>query len=200
MDLGDIYLSTSPSGKQYIGQCVHKLSNGKRWGMANRWLQHVAASYTEKPACRALCRAIRKYGAAAFVVERLWVCAVADLNAMETHFIKQFNTMAPNGYNLTTGGGANSRQSEETKQLRRESMMGKNVGKVYARRKRLRPEDSDLPKYLSFFRKPNGEGYRVMHHPGLKTKYWISGRKTMAEKLALAQAYIASAKSVPIEI
>ncbi len=188
--LGDVYCATSPSGKKYVGQCVQVLANGKAWGFANRWLQHVSASQTDKPGCRAIANAIRKYGGDAFTLERLCECAVADLNATEAHFISQLNTMAPNGYNLTSGGGANSRQSEETKQLRRESMMGKNVGKVYPRRERMRPEDRDLPKYLAFFRRKDGVGYRVMHHPELKTKYWVAASKTMAEKLALAHAYL----------
>jgi hypothetical protein len=41
--------------------------------------------------------------------------------------------MAPNGYNLISGK-TNSRQSVETKELRRTNMLGKNKGKEFPKR------------------------------------------------------------------
>ena len=43
------------------------------------------------------------------------------LNELEIHFIKERNSLAPNGYNLTTGGKAGGRASEETKKVQSES-------------------------------------------------------------------------------
>jgi group I intron endonuclease len=91
----DVYCHTSPSGKRYVGQ--------SRGGMSARWREHVqeAASGAD----RLLCRAIRKYGADAFRHEVLEQCDTqAGAYAAERRWISQRGTLAPAGYNMTTGG------------------------------------------------------------------------------------------------
>lgn len=57
---------------------------------------------------------IKKHGKHNFKIEVL-ACAtnLNDLNYLESYFIKEYNSLAPNGYNLTTGGD-NFKCSEET--------------------------------------------------------------------------------------
>lgn len=98
----------------------------------------------------------------------------------------------PNGYNLTSGK-TTSRQSDETKELRRENMIGKNLGKVLDKRPRQRPEDSELPKYLRYYKDLSGkEGYRISHHPHLKERSYVSKYASMEDKLQLAIEYLNS--------
>ncbi len=194
-EYGEIYCITSPSGKQYVGQCVKLLCSGKKWGYINRWQEHIRDSKT-KNYCRLLNNAIRKYGAENFTITILAECEIDKLNELESYYIETLNTMTPNGYNLTTGGN-NCRQSEETKKLKSESMLGKNKGKVYPRRERKRDEDSELPKYLRYYIDKNGkEGYRVCNHPTLKTKSFLSKKIILEEKLQLALNYLHSATAV----
>tara|TARA_Y100000389_G_C17322838_1_gene443972 strand:+ start:113 stop:814 length:702 start_codon:yes stop_codon:yes gene_type:complete len=125
--MGDIYIITTKySEKKYIGQAVHLLSNGKKWGASGRWKNHIikALNYKEnvyKSSCRALDNAIRKYGVDNFTVDILKVCEEKDLNYWEEFYIKEYNTLYPNGYNLTTGG-ASHRKSDNTKKLMSEIM------------------------------------------------------------------------------
>jgi len=194
-NIGNIYIITSPSGKQYIGQCVEFLCNGKKWGYKNRFLQHVRDSDKGKDYCRLLNNAIRKYGKDNLKLEKLISCNISELDIMEGYYIEKYNTMTPNGYNLITSG-SNSRQSEETKQIRRESMMGKNKGKIYPRRPRKRKEDSELPKYLRYYTDKSGkEGYRISHHPSLKDKSFVGKYIPLVEKLKLATEYLNSAET-----
>lgn len=83
--------------------------------LKNRWSSHKCESST----CTYLHKAIKKYGETAFIVEEL---ASADskenLEFLETYFINFYNCIAPNGYNLTTGGGFAGKQSFITKQLK----------------------------------------------------------------------------------
>jgi group I intron endonuclease len=53
----------------------------------------------------------------------------AQLNEMEFHYIKQYNTKAPNGYNLTYGGDGMDgfKVTQETKDKISKSMSGKNA-------------------------------------------------------------------------
>lgn len=189
MDMGEIYCVTSPSGKQYVGQCVKLLSNGKPWGTANRWRDHVRDA-ERKNYCRSLCRAINKYGADKFIVEVLIECHISELNDYEIFYIEELNTLSPNGYNLTEGGRS-CRQSEETKMKKSESLKGKNKGRNMEKRTRLRKEDNHLPKYIRHYRDSYGkEGYRISSHPYIKSKSFLTKSLTMEEKLQLACQYL----------
>jgi hypothetical protein len=180
---------TSPSGKKYIGQCVKELVSGKKWGYISRWKEHIRDSKTRNY-CRLLNTAINKYSPENFIIEIILECSVEKLNEYEKYYIDFYKTLAPNGYNLTDGGNA-CRQSEETKQLKKESMIGKNKGKIYTKRDRKNKNDNNLPKYIRQYRDTSGkEGYRISSHPTIKTKSFLTKTKTMEEKLALALDYL----------
>lgn len=190
MELGEIYCLTSPSNKKYVGQCVKILSNGRKWGHTFRWKQHVYDALYGKDYCRLLNNAIRKYNPDNFSVEILKECEIKDLDYYENLFIEHFNTMTPNGYNLTSGKST-SRQSDETKELRRQSMIGKNTGRNMNRRERKHIEDVELPKYLRCYRDSTvKEGYRINNHPILKDKTFVSKNLSMEEKLRMAYNYL----------
>ena len=125
-------------------------------------------------------------------IEIIKECEIKDLDYNENLYIEQLNTMTPNGYNLTSGK-TTSRQSDETKELRRKNMIGKNLGKVLDKRPRKRHEDLNLPKYLRYYRDSSGkEGYRISHHPDLKERSFVSKYTSMEDKLQLATEYLHS--------
>ena len=189
MDFGEIYCLTSPSDKKYVGQCVKFLSSGKKWGYIQRWKDHIRDA-NSKNYCRQLNNAINKYGSENFTIEVIKECNIYELNYYEEHYIKLYNTLSPNGYNLTSGGSI-CRQSEETQILKRKSMIGKNVGKIFPKRPRLREEDNALPKYVRYYRDHSGkEGYRVSNHPILKEKSFLSKKLPLEIKLELALKYL----------
>jgi len=186
---GEIYCLTSPSGKKYIGQCVKLLSSGKKWGYIQRWKDHIRDA-NGKNYCRLLNNAINKYGSENFTIEVIKECNADELNYYEEHYINLYNTLTPNGYNLTTGGSV-CRQSEETQNLKRKSMIGKNVGKTFPKRPRLREEDNLLPKYVRYYTDHLGkEGYRISNHPKLKEKSFLSKKLPLETKLKLALEYL----------
>lgn len=94
--MGVIYKLTSPSGKSYYGKTKHTLDY--------RWNQHVKKSLNYTSKCHALSSAIRYYGYERFTTEVVLICNDELLNYYETKFIQLYNTLAPNGYNLTIGG------------------------------------------------------------------------------------------------
>ncbi len=176
----------SPSGKKYIGQAVEKLCNGKNWGYIQRWKQHLREVNKNINYSPRLDNAIRKYGSESFKVSLICKCtSIEEMNEKEQYYIKEYNTLVPFGYNLTTGGG-NCRQSEETKQKKSESLKGKNKGRVMEKRKRLREEDNNLPKYV---RSVNG-GYRISNHPSKIGKTFRSKKISMDEKLNLTLEFL----------
>jgi len=99
---GFIYILRSPSGKAYIGQTrtsirrrIHTHCHKTGWVLAT---------------------AIKKYGIANFFIGEIGCYPECELDAMEIRFIKEFNTLVPNGYNLMTGGGSCGSHSIVTRQ------------------------------------------------------------------------------------
>lgn len=99
---GEIYLIKGP--RSYIGQAVCQKPR-TLWGAEKRFALHVSSALSGSTACPALYNAIRKYGPSAFSVKVIMICERQQLNYYETKFIRQYNTVAPNGYNLEKGGG-----------------------------------------------------------------------------------------------
>nr|DAG76116.1 MAG TPA: intron associated endonuclease [Caudoviricetes sp.]DAH93860.1 MAG TPA: intron associated endonuclease [Caudoviricetes sp.] len=89
---GFIYMYTSPSGKKYIGQTTRSLfERGGRRG------QHYKG-------CDCFYSAIQKYGFNSFEWEILKEVKIFELNEAEKEFIQKYNTLTPNGYNISAGG------------------------------------------------------------------------------------------------
>lgn len=88
-----IYLITSPSGKQYVGQTTSPIRQ--------RIQEHASNSpkYNHLP----IKRAFKKYGTAAMKVEVLVQVPRSFLNFYEKHFISAYDTFHK-GYNRTEGG------------------------------------------------------------------------------------------------
>lgn len=107
---GEIYvLRNKTNGMEYVGQTVSHRLNHKRYrpfGHMGRLRDHISVAMcnTKKMQCRYLNAAIRRHGQDAFDVELLERCAVADLDARESHHIESRGTLFPAGYNLTLGG------------------------------------------------------------------------------------------------
>ena len=108
--MGYIYmLENKINGKIYIGQTIRSIKI--------RFKEHQTSSD-----CKAIYRAIQKYGWDAF--EKDWYeCPDEDLNFYEEMLVALLGTLAPGGYNLKEGGG-NGKLSEETKQKISESHRG----------------------------------------------------------------------------
>jgi len=107
-----IYKHTSPSGKSYIGQTSTIRLTKRIWEHQN------------SDGCRAFSNAIQKYGFENFcttiLIENL---TLEEANILEEQFIKEHNTLYPNGYNLKSGG-LNQFCSNETKQKISNSKQG----------------------------------------------------------------------------
>jgi group I intron endonuclease len=180
--MGDIYLIEFPNDKKYVGQTVKFLKSGKKWGYISRWKAHINEAKRNLNYCRLLDNAIRKYGSNNCNLKLICECLTFDeLDEREKFYIKEYNTLTPNGYNLTSGGSNNHIQSIETCQKKSESLKGKNLGRILEKRPRKNPEDNNLPKYV---RRIN-DGYRICNHPSKIDRTFRSKKLTMEEKLKL---------------
>ena len=97
--MGIIYKITSPSNKIYIGQTIHTLEE--------RIKGHKKVSSN----CTLLKRAIDKYNTK-MVYEIIETVPDELLDEREVHWIKYYNSLAPNGYNCSAGGNNKKKLSD----------------------------------------------------------------------------------------
>jgi group I intron endonuclease len=114
--MGVIYqLRNKQNGKCYVGQTRQKV--------AKRWYQHRTSLPSNESY---IANAIRAHGWESF--EPSIVCEIPneELDAREILEIRERNTIAPNGYNLASGGGTNRVVHPETREKMSKAMMGKH--------------------------------------------------------------------------
>jgi group I intron endonuclease len=105
--MGYIYeIKNKITFKRYIGQTIQEPKV--------RWSAHKRIDSN----CIYLKRAFEKYGIENFEFKVLIICFDEDVYKYEIEYIKKFNTVVPNGYNLSEGGTSGfsgCKHSEETK-------------------------------------------------------------------------------------
>lgn len=91
---GVIYKITNTiNSKVYIGQTTQ---NPKK-----RWREHITRSKNDNKYSTAITKAINKYGVENFIFEVVELIQYKkDLNIKEEEYIKKFNSLCPNGYNI----------------------------------------------------------------------------------------------------
>jgi hypothetical protein len=104
-----IYVITNTvNNKKYIGQAVSHLkirNKYKPYGSTGRLASHFREAFSKKEhQCTYLNNAIRDSGKDKFIVETLIECTKEDVDRLEIQYIKQYNSMFPEGYNIMQGG------------------------------------------------------------------------------------------------
>jgi hypothetical protein len=133
------------TGKSYVGQTVsHVLNHGKyrKFGSEKRFKSHISEAINDnkKKQCTYLNNAIRKYGGDNFVFEILHSCLREDADAMESFYIEQNDTLAPNGYNIKNGGQNFIHTSESKKKV------SEGVTKFYYSKRMEKYKDFQIPE------------------------------------------------------
>lgn len=132
---GQIYKMTSTkTNKCYVGQTrSHKKNNNKYrpFGYNGRFNDHISEAIcnTKKNQCVYLNNAIRKYGKESFVIKLIETCELDIMDERETYYIKENNSLFPNGYNLTKGGqNFSDTKVENNKDLQEFKKRGRDFG------------------------------------------------------------------------
>lgn len=146
--------------KPYIGQTTTTVKE--------RFAEHCTngRNFSEDgpSTCRKLYRAMRCYGTQNFVVETIYVLEPYDkikLDEIETHYIKEFDSIK-NGYNLMTGGGSSGTHTNETRKLMSETIQERRPDQIDSFR--TYEESKGLPMYVSYHPGPGPIGYIINGH------------------------------------
>ena len=98
------------NGMAYIYRILNKITKKCYIGetkckdVARRWSQHKQTIERDTGGCPALRDAVNKYGIENFEFTVLIICFDEDRFACETEYIHKYNSVVPNGYNITKGG------------------------------------------------------------------------------------------------
>lgn len=116
--MGVIYLRTNLiNGMRYVGQTKDFTKREKHWKCLKlRYANQLLTDDREK------------YGLNNFDVKILKECQDNELDEWEKFYIKELNTVFPNGYNANEGGTISFKVSEETKEKISKANKGENNG------------------------------------------------------------------------
>ena len=155
----EIYKITNISnGKIYVGQAVSHILNHKRYrpyGHEGRFRCHISEAFTtKKNQSHYLNNAIRKYGVTDFMVELIECCELEQADEREIHYIKELNSLFPNGYNLKNGGSVFTHSDESKKRLSI-GVVNYFKDKKAERFKDIKQIDDDIEKYIKPLNRSN---------------------------------------------
>ncbi len=138
-DSSGIYKFSFPNGKSYVGQAIN---------IRKRWQTHknTINCSTHKLYKMPLYNAFRKYGWNNIVKEVLCECSKDLLDEMEIKYIKEYNTVHPSGYNLTSGGNFGKNMSSYTIEKMRAALIKRHKDKPMKSSSKIQISNS-LKKY-----------------------------------------------------
>lgn len=114
--MGYVYIVRNKiNGMRYIGQTLES-------DIHTRWKYHK--NKCKNSLGRYLLAAYNKYGIEQFDFKIICICFDEDCNRFEEEYIKKYNTIVPNGYNLREGGN-NSKHHPDTLKLMSDRLKGK---------------------------------------------------------------------------
>ncbi len=154
--MGFIYIATcNKTNKQYVGQTTKTVE--RRWEEHQQCARRVMADTARNPDQTYLHRAMAKHGIESFHVQTVLKIDDEFLNEYEETFIHGYNTLVPNGYNLTSGGKQFAHSESSIKAM--SSAKCKNVDKQ--RHEKLR----GLPPHVRYCKGKTYEAIAINNHP-----------------------------------
>jgi len=160
--------------KCYIGETISKNVN---W----RWNQHKQ-KYKENKGCPALRDAFKKYGLDNFEFSILIICFDDDRFNYEIDYIRKYNSIVPNGYNITKGGeGGGFHGKNHTKEIK------ENI------KKKLKQKYIDNPYLVTQISEKNK---LLMNNPNIKEKIKSGIAKSEKMKKAIDEKRIGNYKKI----
>lgn len=199
------------NNKCYIGQTIALDIN-------TRWKSHKSNINTNR--CPVLYSAFRKYGIDNFEFKIICICFDEACDDLEISYISKFNSIAPNGYNLESGGNKNKiihhetcekiskaltgkKHSEERKQKNSNAQKGKKWSdeqkqNMSKQRKGLKQNLSDEERYKRSERLKNNPIYNYGKESvaeANRTRVWTDEMKQKISK-SCAKLYSKMCKKV----
>lgn len=164
---GFIYMITCPDGKQFIGKTMVLFQEN-----------YTICGDIKTDGFQAITNAIEEHGMENMKFEELLICTKETLPEYQEHFIQEYNTYKPNGYNVKP------KFTEETRQ--KMSQTQKNNTIRYGHDNRL------LPDCVKYIKHADREGYGIVEHSKCNKKDFVSKKKDLETKYNECLAHLAT--------
>jgi group I intron endonuclease len=139
------------NGKIYVGQAVSHILNHKKYrpyGCKGRFKCHISEAFSNKKnQSYYLNNALRKYGINNFNVHLIEYCEVDKADEREIFYIKELNTLYPNGYNLKNGGNRFT-HCEESKKRVSAGVINYFKDKKFEKFKNIKQIEENIEQYI----------------------------------------------------
>ena len=176
--MGYIYkIDCIPTGKSYVGQTTigpnYRLQKHYK-DSRNALKYNYRTQGSFRGGCTELYKAMNQYLITDFKVEQLIECDDSKLDENEIKYVAHYNTLYPNGYNLTAGG--KSKHTDRTKKLiskrTSEGITNNNIDS-FRKHAILR----GMPKHIIYKkRSETNYGFAISKHPLCKFKSFTTAR------------------------
>ena len=165
--MGYVYKITNTiNNKAYIGISIHEPEN-------RRIREHLSGRGN-----RIIANAVKKYGKDAFTYEVLEENVFDEfLRDLEVAYIANFNTVAPHGYNLDSGGDKHKKLSDETRRKLSEAHKGKKLSEEHRRKLSEAHKSRKRKPHSAETRRKIGEAHKGKKRPQRSEEY----RRKMSE-------------------
>ena len=153
--------------------CIENLVNHKKYiGQSNnieyRWKRHKYELSRGSHDNDYLQKSWDKYGPDNFKFYILELCDVSMMDELEVYYIDLYQTInRDNGYNLTSGGGANKQYSKEVCDKISQALMGHEVSPETRKKVSEHHADVSGEKHPMYGRKHSEEAKEKMRQAGL---------------------------------
>lgn len=172
-------ISSTSTDKKFVGQTDRsiELRYTEHLDDYREYLNKLLAGDPNPPACcRALCRGLHEHNIDTFSYRLLDIASSqVEADEMERRYIVMYNSLSPNGFNLTTGGKVGFKMSDETRKLLHDAHIGKPdvpVGDINDRLEEIRA--MKLPLYTHRTDWNGVEKFIVKYHPLCTAKQFRS--------------------------
>lgn len=161
----------SGQSKDYIGQTSI--------GLKKRWINYKSEYKSQLKKNKYLYQMFEKYNIDNFTIETIEDCGNSSLDEAEIYWIKELNTIKPNGYNLQAGGIVTIHH-QETKELISQIQKQGSLSE-------------DLPMYMSKYTANGRHGYRIQYTPlNKRASFMVPIAESCDDVLLKAKRYLQS--------
>lgn len=215
--MGLIYLVTSPSGKQYIGQHNSDDLKERKRTHGYRYLEFLkkkcilelnkkfnpGKKFPNNPSgfCTSLYCAFQKYSFENFEWEVLQdEIEIEDLNNIEDQYIVEYNTLAPNGYNLKLNESPEGESAYSDETRARMSVSHTESRRIHLHKYRKKHAELEgVPQYVTYFNSGGIRGYRILRHPKCPFKQFADATTPVVELKKQMLEFLQECEDKPYE-
>lgn len=147
--------------KNYVGLTTNTLD--ERWRKHKSDFKQFPLKKNDRYFCKALCESVEEYNVKNFKISLLENCDKEISDEKEVYWIKELNSIYPNGYNYQSGGKSGFKHNKETIDiLSTDDLNPEKITKIVDVNKKY-VDSLNLPNFMYYYTLKNTKGNIYRH-------------------------------------